>query len=185
MSRIGKKPIHIPDGIKIHIEGNVCVAKSPKGELKIPFSDKFSVTVDGTLVQVAPVVEERGLKPSWGLTRALIQNAIVGLQKGWEKILEVRGVGYRAQLKGKSLDLQIGKSHPVVIAPPEGVTFETLQESVEGENIHVIRIKGINKQSVGDIAATIRALKPPEPYKGKGIRYRGEYVRRKAGKATG
>jgi len=120
-----------------------------------------------------------------GATRSLIYNAVKGLDTGWGKVLEVYGIGYRAQIKGKNLDLQVGQSHPVVFTPPGGITFEASQESVEGQNIQVIKVNGIDKQLVGDVSAEIRAVKPPEPYKGKGIRYRGEYIRRKAGKATG
>jgi len=119
------------------------------------------------------------------LTRALINNAVLGVHQGWEKVLEVRGIGYRAQVKGNNLDLQVGQSHPIEVEPPAGVSFEAAQESIEGENVQVVKVRGIDKQLVGDVSAKIRAFKPPEPYKGKGIRYRGEYVRRKAGKATG
>ena len=130
-------------------------------------------------------MEERKISALWGLTRALIYNAVTGVSDGWERILDIYGVGYRAQLKGIDLDLQIGQSHPIVINPPKGVSFEAAQESIDGQNVQVVRVKGFDKQLVGDVASKIRALKPPEPYKGKGIRYRGEYVRRKAGKATG
>ena len=185
MSRIGKQPINIPDGVTATIKGRIFTVKSSGGELKVPFPDKMKVKIDGSTVTVTPRVEEKQISAVWGLTRALIQNAVTGVNKGWGKVLEVYGIGYRAQLKGKDLDLQIGQSHPIVIKPPEGITFETAQETVEGQNIQVITVKGSDKCLIGDVAAKIRALKPPEPYKGKGIRYRGEYVRRKAGKATG
>jgi len=145
----------------------------------------MKVKIDGSTVTVTPTVSEKKISAVWGLTRALIQNAVTGVSTGWEKVLEIYGVGYRAQVKGKDLDLQVGQSHPIVITPPKGVTFETSQESIEGQTVQVVKVMGADKQIVGDIAATIHALKPPEPYKGKGIRYRGEYVRRKAGKATG
>ncbi len=185
MSRVGKQPINIPDGVTVHIDGNVMTARSSKGELHVPFSEKMEVTCDSSMILVKPGVQERDINAIWGLTRSLIYNAVKGVHSEWGKVLEIYGIGYRAQLKGKDLDLQIGQSHPIVITPPEGIVFEAVQESIDGQNVQVITVKGISKQQVGDIAAKIRALKPPEPYKGKGIRYRGEYVRRKAGKATG
>ena len=185
MSRIGKQPIQIPNGISVNITGQIFSAKSSKGELQIPFSEKISVKSDGSTITVTPSLNEKKISAIWGLTRALINNAVKGVNTGWEKILELRGVGYRAQLKGKKLDLQVGQSHLIEVEPPNGIAFEAAQENIDGENVHVIKIRGIDKQLVGDVAAKIRAFKPPEPYKGKGIRYRGEYVRRKAGKATG
>jgi len=185
VSRIGKQPINVPAGVTVSLNGQVFNAKSSKGELSVPFSGKMKVKIDGTTVTVEPVVEEKGIGALWGLTRALLNNAVVGLSTGWERILELYGVGYKAEVKNKNLDLQIGQSHPLVIQPPDGIVFESGVEAVEGQNVQVVRIKGIDKQLVGQTAATIRAIKPPEPYKGKGIRYRGEYVRRKAGKATG
>jgi len=185
MSRIGKQPIAVPHGVSVSISGQVFTARSSKGQLHVPFSEKMKVTIDGSEVTVVPVLDERGIGALWGLTRALVNNAVVGVHKGWEKVLEVRGIGYRAQVKEKKLDLQVGHSHPILVEPPAGISFEAGQENIDGENIYVIRIKGIDKQLVGDMTARIRAFKPPEPYKGKGIRHRGEYVRRKAGKATG
>ena len=185
MSRIGKQPVQIPKGVTVDITGRTFSVKSSKGELKVPFSPEIEVTVDGSAVLVKPLQGGKKTKAMWGMTRALIQNAVSGVNTGWEKVLDIYGVGYRAQLKGKSLDLQVGYSHPVIIDPPDGISFEALQETVEGQTVQVVRVKGIDKQLVGDVAANIRDLKPPEPYKGKGIRYRGEYVRRKAGKATG
>ncbi|MBD3166717.1 50S ribosomal protein L6 [bacterium] len=185
MSRIGKQPIQVPKGVTVNVAGNVFSAKSSKGELKVPFSQRMTVTVDGDTVSVATDGTDKDTKALWGLTRALINNAVVGVNEGWSKVLELRGVGYRAQVKGKTLDLNIGQSHPLEIEPPAGVTFEAAQENIDGENVQVIKVNGIDKQAVGDVAAKIRDCKPPEPYKGKGIRYRGEYVRRKAGKATG
>jgi len=185
VSRIGKQPIKIPDGVTVNVKGHVFTAKSSKGELKVPFSESIKVTVDGQKIVVAPASENSKVSALWGLTRALIFNAVRGVHKEWTKDLEIRGVGYRAQLKGKNLDLQVGYSHPVVLTPPHGISFEVTQDTLEGQTIHIVRVKGIDKKLVGDIAANIRALKPPEPYKGKGVRYRGEYVRRKAGKAAG
>ena len=185
VSRIGKQPIKIPEGVSVSVEDGIFTAKSSKGKLNVPIMEKLNVTIDGSTITVTPVLKEKKISAFWGLARALLNNAVTGVSNGWEKVLEVRGIGYRAQLKGKKLDLQIGKSHPVEIDPPEGITFETFQERIEGENVQIVKIKGIDKQLVGDVAAKIRAIKPPEPYKGKGIRYQGEYVRRKAGKATG
>jgi len=185
VSRMGRQPITIPDKVSVGIKDRVFSAKSPNGELHVPVPEEMNVTIDGSTVTVAPASEGKNINALWGLIRTLLNNAVIGVNTGWEKVLELRGVGYRAQLKGKKLDLQIGKSHPIMVNPPEGITFETSQESIEGENVQIIKIKGIDKQLVGDVAAKIRAFRPPEPYKGKGIRYHGEYVRRKAGKATG
>lgn len=185
MSRIGKRSIEIPSGVTISIGGNVFTAKSSKGQLLVPFSEKMSINVEGNIVTVTPSVDEKKIGAIWGLTRALINNAVKGVDTGWEKILEVRGVGYKAVVKDNTLDLQVGHSHPILVSPPEGISFAVAIENIEGENVQVIRVKGIDKQLVGDICADIRKFRPPEPYKGKGIRYRGEYVRRKAGKATG
>ena len=185
MSRIGKKPIDIPDGVSVNIKAHIVTAKGSKGELKVPISEKINVSIDSSVLTVKPAVKEKKISVLWGLSRALIQNAVTGVQQGWGKVLEIYGIGYRAQLKDKKLDLQVGQSHPIVISPPEGITFETSQETFEGQTIQVIKVKGIDKKLVGDVASNIRSIKPPEPYKGKGIRYRGEYVRRKAGKAAG
>lgn len=185
MSRVGKRSIQIPKGVTVTIKDNVATVKGAKAELMVPFSEKMNVAVEDSEVTVTPAVNERQIGALWGLTRALVQNAVTGVSTGWEKVLDIYGVGYRAQLKGKDLDLQIGQSHPIVIKPPAGITFESGQEIIDGVSVQVVRITGHDKQLVGNMAAKIRALKPPEPYKGKGIRYRGEYVRRKAGKATG
>jgi large subunit ribosomal protein L6 len=186
VSRIGKQPIKIPDGVKVNLEGNLLVAKGAKGQvLQVPFSEKMKVSIEGGVIEVKPGVEEKKIGALWGLTRALLSNAVEGVHKEWEKVLELRGIGYRAQVKGKDLDLQVGQSHPIVITPPAGISFVTTQETIEGQNVNIITVRGIDKKLVGDVSARIRDLRPPEPYKGKGIRYRGEYVRRKAGKATG
>ena len=193
MSRVGKKPIIVPAGVSVNIDDHLLKVKSSKGDLEVPFSSKINVTLEGSTIRILPAeenkkiraVENKKIRALWGLTRALIYNAVEGVHKEWEKVLEMYGIGYRAQLKGKNLDLQVGFSHPIVIVPPKGISFETVQELIEGQNVQVIKVKGINKQLVGDVAAKIHAIRPPEPYKGKGIRYRGEYVRKKAGKATG
>jgi large subunit ribosomal protein L6 len=185
VSRIGKQPIQIPSGVTVSLDGQVMTAKGPKGQLQVPYSEKMNITIEDNTVNVAPAVEEKKIGAIWGLTRSLLFNAITGVSKEWEKVLEVRGVGYRAAIKGKDLDLHIGQSHPLVIQAPEGISFAVATENIEGQNVPVIRVIGADKQKVGDISADIHRLRPPEPYKGKGIRYRGEYVRRKAGKATG
>jgi large subunit ribosomal protein L6 len=185
VSRIGKRPIQVPKGVTVNVTDNVFSAKSSKGELNVPCPKGIAVSVDGATVTVSPVTKDRNASALWGLTRALVNNAINGVNEGWTKVLELRGVGYRAQVKGKVLDLNVGQSHTLEVDPPAGITFEAVQETIDGENVQVVKIKGIDKQLVGDMAAKIRGFKPPEPYKGKGFRYRGEYVRRKAGKATG
>ena len=184
VSRIGKQPIEIPKGVTVNVSGQIVTVKGSKGELKVPFSDQIAVSVDGSEITVAPSGKSKNIKALWGLTRALIFNDVRGMNSEWTKDLEIRGVGYRAQLKGKDLDLQLGLSHPVVIDPPAGISFELSQEIIDGQTVQIIRVKGISKQLVGDVAAKIRSIRPPEPYKGKGVRYRGEYVRRKAGKAA-
>ena len=184
VSRIGKQPIEIPKGVTVNVSGQIVTVKGSKGELKVPFSDQIAVSVDGSVITVAPSGKSKNIKALWGLTRALIFNDVRGMNSEWTKDLEIRGVGYRAQLKGKDLDLQLGLSHPVVINPPAGISFELSQENIDGQTVQIVRVKGISKQLVGDVAAKIRSIRPPEPYKGKGVRYRGEYVRRKAGKAA-
>ena len=184
VSRIGKQPIEIPRGVTVNVTGQTVTVKGSKGELNVPFSDQIAVSVSGSVITVAPAGKSKNIKALWGLTRALVFNAVRGMNSEWTKDLEIRGVGYRALLKGKSLDFQLGMSHPLVVDPPAGISFELSQEIIDGQNVQIIRVKGINKQLVGDIAAKIRSFRPPEPYKGKGIRYRGEYVRRKAGKAA-
>lgn len=184
VSRIGKQPIEIPKGVTVNVSGQIVTVKGSKGELKVPFSDQIAVSVDGSEITVAPSGKGKNIKALWGLTRALIFNDVRGMNSEWTKDLEIRGVGYRAQIKGKDLDLQLGLSHPVVIDPPAGISFELSQEIIDGQTVQIIRVKGISKQLVGDVAAKIRSIRPPEPYKGKGVRYRGEYVRRKAGKAA-
>jgi len=185
VSRIGKQPIQIPDGVTVNVTDNSVIAKSSKGELTVPFVESVNVAVDGSTISVSVNSDTKKINALWGLTRALIYNAVNGVHTEWSKLLEIRGVGYRAQLKGKSLDLQLGHTHPVVLDPPKGISFEITQEIIEGQNAHIVKVKGIDKQLVGDVAAKIRAFRPPEPYKGKGVRYQGEYVRRKAGKAAG
>ncbi len=177
MSRIGGKPITVPSGVTITIgkDNNVTV-KGPKGELSGTFSPKMQLNQeDGTLTVVRPN-DERENKALHGLTRTLLNNMVVGVTEGYTKNLEIHGVGYRAAMSGKNLVLNVGYSHSVTMEPPEGITF-----AVEANTR--VSVSGIDKQVVGEQAAKIRIVRPPEPYKGKGIRYAGEYVRRKAGKA--
>jgi large subunit ribosomal protein L6 len=175
MSRIGRKPIQIPEGVTVSVtEGRVTV-NGPRGELSQSVSPAMRIErSDGTLTVERP--SDRGEHRSLhGLTRSLIANMVEGVTRGFEKRLEIQGVGYRARLQGKALELALGYSHPVSIPPPDGIEFEVPQQTE-------IIVRGIDKQLVGETAARIRKQRPPEPYKGKGIRYRGEYVRRKVGK---
>ena len=178
MSRIGKNPIPIPDGVKIEIEDDLSVVKGPKGEVRqhIPVGLKIEER-DGQLFVERPD-ETKPMRAYHGLVRALIANQVKGVTDGFVKSLQIEGVGYRAKVKGKVLDLQLQFSHPVEYAIPEGITI-TCPEPTR------IDIAGIDKQQVGQVAAEIRAYRPPEPYKGKGIRYVGEHIVRKAGKAAG
>ena len=177
MSRIGKKPVQIPAGVTVTIDGTTVSAKGSKGELTRTFSDLVSITMDGDVLTVARVDESKESNAQQGLVRTLIHNMVVGVSDGFEKKLELTGVGYRAALKGKDLDLSLGYSHPVIFACPESISFEV------PDNTH-ITVKGISKEQVGQVAAEIREKRPPEPYKGKGIHYEGEHIRRKLGKAA-
>ena len=175
MSRIGRKPVAVPDAVTVTIAPGNIVVKGPKGELAQTFSQDMTVSQeDGTILVARPTDrgEHRALH---GLTRSLIANMVEGVTDGFEKRLEIQGVGYRAALKGKNLELALGYSHPVSIEAPEGIDFEVPQPTE-------IIVRGIDKQLVGQVAADIRKRRPPEPYKGKGIRYRGEQVLRKVGK---
>lgn len=177
MSRIGKKAVAIPQGVTISIQDGMVVVKGAKGELRESLQPGISVVVDGSEVKVSRSGDEKQEKAHHGLVRSLVANMIKGVTEGYEIKLEMVGTGYRAALQGAKLVLSVGFSHPVEIMQPEGITF-----AVEGNN--KISIKGINKHDVGQIAANIRKIRPPEPYKGKGIRYENEVVRRKAGKAV-
>ncbi|MCI6273166.1 MAG: 50S ribosomal protein L6 [Coriobacteriaceae bacterium] len=177
MSRIGKKPVQIPAGVTVTIDGTTVSVKGSKGDLSRTFSDLVSITLDGDVLTVARVDESKESNAQQGLVRTLINNMVVGVSEGFEKKLELTGVGYRATLKGKDLDLSLGYSHPVIFACPEHISFEV------PDNTH-ITVKGISKEQVGQVAAEIREKRPPEPYKGKGIHYEGERIRRKLGKAA-
>ncbi len=176
MSRVGLKPIELPAGVEITVdEKNVVTVKGPKGQLVEPMDADMTITIEGNIVTVSRPTDNKRHRSLHGLTRALVANMIEGVSKGFEKRLEIVGVGYRAAKQGKKLNLSLGFSHPVVMEDPEG-----LETEVEGQN--KIIVKGISKQQVGNYAAVIRDWRKPEPYKGKGIRYVGEYVRRKEGK---
>ena len=175
MSRIGKNPIAIPAGVQITIEGQTVAVKGPKGELSWSVSDEIVITHENGELAFAPRDDSTRARAMWGLSRTLVNNMVVGVTAGYEKTLELVGVGYRAALKGQSLSMQLGFSHDVDIPAPPGVAFQ-VPRPVE------IRISGIDKQLVGETAARIRKIRPPEPYKGKGVRFAGEKVRRKEGK---
>ncbi len=177
MSRIGRLPVPIPPGVEVKIEGSRVTVRGPKGELTQEFHPELRITVEDGSVRVYRPNDERQFKALHGLTRALINNMIIGVSKGYSKTLEIHGTGYRAELKGKTLVMNLGFSHPVVVEPPEGITF------IVNPKANTVTVEGIDKQKVGQVAAEIRAWRPVEPYLGKGIRYAGEIVRRKAGKA--
>ncbi len=176
MSRIGKKPINIDSKVKVKIESDIAYVEGPKGKLESSIPEGITVEVNESQIEVKRSSDEKKFRALHGLTRSLINNMVTGVTEGFEKELEIVGVGYRSQVQGKKLSLQIGKSHPVEYPVPEGISIETPKPTV-------IIVKGIDRQFVGEVAAEIRAYYPPEPYKGKGIRYKGEYVRKKAGKA--
>ena len=177
MSRIGKQPIPVPAGVEVSIVDNTITVKGAQGELSYTFNDIMTVVAEGEEIIVSRPDDSREAKSFHGLTRTLIANMVEGVSKGFEKKLELVGVGYRAALKGTNLELSLGYSHPVVIEAPQGITF------VVPDQTH-ITVKGADKQLVGETAAVIRKWRKPEPYKGKGIRYEGEVVRRKLGKAA-
>jgi large subunit ribosomal protein L6 len=175
MSRIGKNPIAIPANVQVTIEGQTIAVKGPKGELSWSVSDEIVITHENGELAFAPRDDSTRARAMWGLSRTLVNNMVVGVTTGYEKTLELVGVGYRAAMKGQSLSMQLGFSHDVDIPAPPGVAFQ-VPRPVE------IRISGIDKQLVGETAARIRKIRPPEPYKGKGVRFAGEKVRRKEGK---
>lgn len=179
MSRIGRKPVAIPSGVTVTVAGNKVSVKGSKGELSYAHLPEVTVKVEGNEVIVTRKDDSDAAKARHGLTRQLIENMTIGVSKGYEKQLELIGVGYKAQAKGKSVTLNLGFSHPVEYKAPEGI--EIAQDE---KNKNLLYIRGANKEIVGQVAADIRNYRPPEPYKGKGIRYVGEFVRRKAGKAA-
>ena len=175
MSRIGKKPIEIPAGVTVTINGSDVTVKGPKGELSRSFNSDLSITLEENVLTVTRPTDEKNHRALHGTTRAVISNMVEGVSKGFEKSLELIGVGYRAQKQGNKLILNVGYSHPVEFEPEQGLEVEV------PSNTKII-VKGVSKERVGALAADIRDVRPPEPYKGKGIRYEGEYVRRKEGK---
>ena len=175
MSRIGKKPISVPEGVTVSLAPGRVTVNGPKGELQQEVSSRMEIAEEGGTVTVKRPTDRGDDRAIHGLTRSLVANMVEGVTEGYEKRLEIQGVGYRAKLSGKALELSVGYSHPVAIPAPDGIEFEVPQPT------RVI-VRGIDKQLVGEIASRIRRVRPPEPYKGKGIRYEGEQVKRKVGK---
>jgi large subunit ribosomal protein L6 len=175
MSRIGKKPVPIPAGVSVAIEDGEIRAKGPKGELRMPMADDIAYSVDGGAVSVTPANETKRARAFWGMQRTLVSNLVVGVSDGFTKTLEISGVGYRANAQGEVLKLQLGYSHDVEFPVPEGITVKTPDQTT-------VEISGADRQQVGQVAAEIRRWRKPEPYKGKGIKYRGEFIFRKEGK---
>ncbi len=177
MSRIGRLPVEVPQGVDVNVKGTHVRVKGPKGQLEHTFPASMKITLDGGVVTVERPSDEGTHRAMHGMTRAIINNMVIGVSDGFEKVLEINGVGYRGELQGKNLILNVGFSHSVEVVPPEGISFE-----VQDRN-RVIYVRGYDKALVGQVAADIRKIRPPEPYKGKGIKYRDERIRRKAGKA--
>ena len=177
MSRIGKQPISLPKGVTVELGGDEVAVKGPKGQLLQRIPAEMTVAVDDGVLSVTRPSDQREHRALHGLTRALINNMVVGVSEGYSRRLQIEGVGYRAEMDGKNLVLMVGYSHPVVMEPPQDVSFEVQDRG------RTIVVSAIDKQVIGEVCAKIRKTRPPEPYKGKGIRYEGEYVRRKAGKA--
>ena len=177
MSRIGKQPIPVPSGVEVQIEGSTVTVKGPKGSLTQSFNEDMILKLEDGVLSVSRPSDERAHRSLHGLTRTLLSNMVAGVSEGFFKNLEIVGVGYRAELKGSDIQLALGFSHPVLVKAPEGITFEVPAPTK-------ITVRGIDKQRVGQVAAEIRKWRKPEPYKGKGVRYEGEHVRRKLGKTA-
>ena len=175
MSRIGKKAVPIPSGVTANVEGQIVKIKGPKGAMQVVLPDEVSVVMDKGEVKVDPRNDGKRARSMWGTSRTLVANLITGVTKGFEKKLEITGVGYRAALQGKNLQIALGYSHDVIYPVPEGIAIATPKPTE-------IVVTGIDKQKVGQVAAEIRAFRPPEPYKGKGVKYAGEFIFRKEGK---
>jgi large subunit ribosomal protein L6 len=175
MSRIGKKAVPIPAGVTVTLDGQNVTVKGPKGQLSLTIVEEITIAQENGELTFIPRDDSTRAKSMWGLTRSLVGNMVEGVSKGYERSLELVGVGYRAAMKGPNLSLQLGFSHEIDLSPPEGVSFAVPRQTE-------VRILGADKQAVGEIAAKIRKIRPPEPYKGKGVRYAGEKVRRKEGK---
>jgi len=178
VSRIGKMPITVPAGVQVDLEGTNVTVKGPKGSMQFAHSVLVDVKKEDDSIVVIRSSDAKNVRALHGTTRALIQNMITGVNTGFQKILQIEGVGYRAEKSGNDITIYVGFSHPVVVPPPEGITFDV------DEKAKTITIRGYDKQVVGQIASEIRKLRPPEPYKGKGIRYSDEHVRRKPGKSA-
>ncbi|HEX2980013.1 MAG TPA: 50S ribosomal protein L6 [Anaerolineaceae bacterium] len=177
MSRIGRMPVVIPAGVNVDIQGTMVRVKGPKGELTQTFLPQVDIALEDGAIVVKRQSEDAKVRALHGTTRALMSNMVTGVSTGFERVLEIDGVGYRAEMAGQNLTLHVGYSHPVVVEPPDGISFDVDTKTRQ------IKIRGVNKEQVGQIAANIREVRPPEPYKGKGIRYQGEKIRRKAGKS--
>lgn len=177
MSRVGKKPIPVPEKVSVDIKDNVVTVKGPKGELSQAFNPELTVKVDNNQVVVERPNDEKKFRALHGLTRALISNMVMGVTEGYEKALRIVGVGYLAEMKGTRMLLSLGYSHQILVDAPEGIVFKVERD--------IIKVSGIDKQKVGEVAAQIRKFRKPEPYKGKGVRYVDEHVQRKAGKTAG
>ena len=175
MSRIGKKPVQVPAGVTASVSGQTVTMKGPKGELKYVVNDEVLIKLEDNTVAVTPANDSKDARAKWGMSRTMIENLVKGVKDGYEKKLEINGVGYRAAMQGKNLQLQLGFSHDVVYQPPEGITI-VVPKPTE------ITVSGIDKQVVGQVAAEIREYRGPEPYKGKGVKYAGERIVRKEGK---
>lgn len=177
MSRIGNAPVEVPKGVEVKVSGNLVSVKGPKGQLEVPIDERMTVKQEDGVLTVERPTDHRNDRAQHGLARSLIANAVTGVTQGFERVLEIRGVGFRCQMKGKQLELSLGYSHPVTMDPPEGVTLAAPEPTR-------IVVSGIDKQMVGQMAANIRAVRPPDSYHGKGVRYQGEEVRLKPGKAA-
>ena len=177
MSRVGRLPVTVPAGVSVEIDGLYVKIKGPKGTLDRTFASGVTVSLDSNSVNVTRANDAPSVRALHGTTRALIQNMVTGVSTGFTKVLEIDGVGYRAAMDGKNLVLNLGYSHPVTVEPPDGITFEV------DEKIRQIRVKGADPEQIGQVSADIRKIRPPEPYKGKGVHYLGEKIRRKAGKS--
>lgn len=177
MSRIGKKPIELPEKVEVDIRGSEVTVKGPKGTLRRSMSPDMKISLEDGILTVERPTDQRGHRSLHGLTRALLFNMVQGVSQGFSKTLEIVGTGYRAEMQGETLILYLGYSHPIEFPPPDGISFEVPRGG------RTVTVQGYDKELVGEIAARIRRQRPPEPYKGKGVRYEGEYVRRKAGKA--
>lgn len=177
MSRVGKNPVDVPSGVEVSIVNGILTAKGKLGQESVPLTDAVEVALEENKVTVKPRDESKQSRSMWGTTRSLVQNAVTGVSEGFTKKLEIVGVGYRAQMQGKTLNLQLGYSHDIPFPVPEGISI-----ALEGDRGNVIAVTGPNKQQVGQVASEIRGFRKPEPYKGKGVRYSDEYVLRKEGK---